>query len=231
MSQRISAVFDDIQDVFNRSKVEDETDPEKQTQKDKDQQDNDENLTGTSKRKAAEEDEENDNDDKTPNSDPVAKRRRTGDAEITTDVIHDPLEHSRIEGITYELNKLKKINKTMELLNGSFDNTIKNINKMKTTCNNTNQLIDLWSRILMQNKNTRDLINDLDWEGSTKFDDLFLQKFKKIEELNNYLNDLKSKSENLKSNNNNLKKLNEKKLNEKNEILKRRIYGTRNTRR
>ncbi|GME73275.1 unnamed protein product [[Candida] boidinii] len=119
----------------------------------------------------------------------------------------------------------------MELLNSSFDNTIKNINKMKTTCNNTNQLIDLWSRILMQNKNTRDLINDLHWEGSTKFDDLFLQKFKKIEELNSYLNDLKSKSENLKSNNSNLKRLNEKKLNEKNEILKRRIYGSRNTRR
>ncbi|GMF26213.1 unnamed protein product [[Candida] boidinii] len=227
MSQRISAVFDDIQDVFNRSKVEDETDPEKQPQEDKDQQDDDEPLTETGKRKQGEEED----NEKELASDPVVKRRRTGDGESATDLKHDPVENNRIEGITYELNKLKKINQTMELLNSSFDNTIKNINKMKTTCNNTNQLIDLWSRILMQNKNTRDLINDLHWEGSTKFDDLFLQKFKKIEELNSYLNDLKSKSENLKSNNSNLKRLNEKKLNEKNEILKRRIYGSRNTRR
>lgn len=148
----------------------------------------------------------------------LASHRRSqgyGEQELT------PQERS--EALSSELQQLKKFNSSVSHIASAIATSTSNIHTMISTTESTNKLLDLWIKILSQTGYTAEILNNSSWTG--KENDELEKQQKRFDELNRVYNEEKQRRELLKQAELKKKAQAEKRQKEKDELLKRRVYG------
>ncbi|KAG2180920.1 hypothetical protein INT43_008500 [Umbelopsis isabellina] len=64
-----------------------------------------------------------------------------------------------------ELEAVRNLNMAVQTINSNFEKNKSNLQQFKQTVNQTNQLLDMWIKILSQTEHTKRLMEDPEWEG------------------------------------------------------------------
>lgn len=82
-----------------------------------------------------------------------------------------------------ELDQLTHANNTIARLINSIQTTLNNVQRMNSSANNTDALLDQWVRILSQTQFTSQIINDQRWDGSKEEKEEVVDEVKLVKEL------------------------------------------------
>lgn len=134
---------------------------------------------------------------------------------------------ARATALEQELEQLDIINASIDGVIGSIESTSVNLDAILNTSESTNTVLDLWIKILSQTSYTSNLLSDKSWNGLTKSEEEYQQQLKRFEELNRRYALEKQSKEQSREEVRQRKLAQEQKLREREESLKRRVYGTK----
>lgn len=135
---------------------------------------------------------------------------------------------------TDEINKVKQVNSFLLSLSSSLDSIEKNISIVDLGLQVTNELIDKWAKILVKNKEISDLLfsEDADdmasrWKGTTSDSLVYKEKLEQYQAAQEKYNALKAAKEAKERKHKEAEELRMKRIKERNDMLQRRVYGTK----
>lgn len=132
---------------------------------------------------------------------------------------------NRAKALEHELDQLEQVNSIIDNVIQSMDATSSHIDIMNSTTESTNKLLDLWIKILSQTSYTTELLNEKNWKGVTRQEEEYASQIQKFEELNKRYNAEKQKREQEKEAQRLRKQAIEQRAKEREESLRRRVYG------
>lgn len=136
---------------------------------------------------------------------------------------------NRTKALEHELDQLEQINSTIDNVIQSMDATASHVDVVLSTTGSTNKLLDLWIKILSQTSYTTELLNEKNWKGVTHQEEEYASQLGKFEELNRKYTIEKQKREQEKEQKRQKKQALDQRAREREEALRRRVYGSSGT--
>jgi hypothetical protein len=139
-------------------------------------------------------------------------------------------EPLRVKALERELDQLTRTNQMMDNVIASINSSANNIGVVLSTTESSNQLLDLWIKILSQTSYTNAILSDKTWKGMSKNEEEYQTQVRKLEDLQKRYNLEKQKREVEREALQEKKLSQERRLREREEALRRRVYGNSSTR-
>ncbi|ANZ75339.1 BA75_01883T0 [Komagataella pastoris] len=138
-------------------------------------------------------------------------------------------EADRNIALEKELSQLNRINDTLDSVLESIIVTNANIERIITSSEQSNKLIETWAKILSQNKHTFELLEDDSWQGASRDIDTWNSKLMELTDLQKKQKEIQEKLGREKDQELKQEQLAQAKKRERQEMLQRRVYGRRST--
>lgn len=141
---------------------------------------------------------------------------------------HDSADdQQRDVALKRELHQLRMITTSIDKVYTSVKSTNENVSRIISSSYNSNKLVDVWIKILSQNRYTSDLLSDESWEGQSKDESLWESKLQTLQKLQAQQDDIRKKRKAEEESTKRKNQLKVTKENERREIMNRRVYGAR----
>lgn len=126
-----------------------------------------------------------------------------------------------------ELEQLQMITNSIDKVYTSLKSSNENVSRIISSSYNSNKLVDVWIKILSQNRYTSDLLSDESWEGQSKDESLWESKLQNLQKLQTQQEEIRKKRRLEEESAKRRNKLRVDKEKERREVVNRRVYGSR----
>ncbi|ANB15402.1 DASH complex subunit DUO1 [Sugiyamaella lignohabitans] len=146
----------------------------------------------------------------------------------TTSAKHKTLVgHERQTALNAELDQVRQINGLVQDVLQSVNHTNSNLESALISSTNSNQLLDMWVRILSQTEHTQRLLSNRNWQGQTKDEQLIAERALEKARQEELERQKREQLRQLELENQRREQILAEKRRAKEELLQKRIYGKR----